>query len=72
MTTRQLTQEEIDNAPEWATHYQIYDNDKDICFENDEFFQFSYDNKRIIGVRIVNMQGLDIDSLPIPAKTQSQ
>ena len=70
MTTRQLTQEEIDNAPEWATHYQIGDNN--ICFENDEFFQFSYDNKRIIGVRIVNMQGLDIDSLPIPAKTQSQ
>ena len=59
MTTRQLTQEEIDSAPEWATHYAI--GDDHICFENEEFFQLN-------GVKIVNMEGLDVDSLPIPRK----
>ena len=64
MTTRQLTQEEIDIAPEWATHYQIYDNY--ICFENDEFYQFIPN-----GVRKDNTIGLEDESIPIPGREKS-
>ena len=63
MTTRQLTQEEIDNAPEWATHYQIYDNDKDICFESKDFYQIVLD-----GARKDNIIGLEDESIPIPGR----
>jgi len=63
MTTRQLTQEEIDSAPEWATHYQIYDNDKDICFESKDFYQIVLD-----GARKDNIIGLEDESIPIPGR----
>ena len=63
MTTRQLTQEEIDKAPEWSTHYQIYDDDKDICFESEDFYQFVLN-----GVRKDNIIGLEDESLPIPGR----
>ena len=66
MTTRQLTQEEIDNAPEWATHYQIYDNDKDICFESKDFYQIVLD-----GARKDNIIGLEDESIPIPGREKS-
>ena len=63
MTTRQLTQEEIDNAPEWATHYQIYDERENICFESEDFYQFIPN-----GVRKDNIIGLEDESIPIPRK----
>ncbi len=63
MTTRQLTQEEIDIAPEWATHYQIYEDDKDVCFESEDFYQFVFN-----GVRKHNIIGLEDESLPIPGR----
>ena len=63
MTTRQLTQEEIDSAPEWATHYQIYDNDTHICFESKDFYLLVLD-----GVRKDNIIGLEDESIPIPGR----
>ncbi|NRB82071.1 MAG: hypothetical protein HRU38_26040 [Saccharospirillaceae bacterium] len=66
MTTRQLTQEEIDNAPEWATHYQIYDERENICFESEDFYQFIPN-----GVRKDNTIGLEDESIPIPRKEKS-
>ena len=62
MTTRQLTQEEIDKAPEWATHYQIYDESGDICFESEDSYQFLFN-----GVKH-NIIGLEDESIPIPRK----
>jgi len=66
MTTRQLTQEEIDIAPEWATHYQIYGDDKDICFESKDFYQLVLN-----GVRKDNTIGLEDESIPIPGREKS-
>jgi hypothetical protein len=66
MTTRQLTQEEINIAPDWATHYQIYEDDKDVCFESEDFYQFVFN-----GVRKHNIIGLEDESIPIPRKEKS-
>lgn len=60
---RQLTKTEIENAPEWATHYGICE-DGDILFENEEFFIFASKPKKKLG----QLFGVDEDSKPIPRK----
>lgn len=58
---RQLTQNEIDNAPDWATHYGICP-DGDILFENEDFFTWASEPNEKLG----QLFGVDEDSKPIP------
>lgn len=60
---RQLTQQEIDDAPSWATHYGICE-DGDVLLENSEFFIFTSKPNKKLG----QLFGVDSDSKPIPRK----
>ncbi len=44
---RHLTQQEIDNAPDWATHYFTYNNDKEIRWQDNikHLFMWSHEGK---------------------------
>ena len=66
MNDRELTQEEIDLAPEWATNYYV-DSAGDILFESDDNYQWvivgeTYD----VFSQLSN--GMRPDSKPIPRK----
>ncbi len=60
-TMRELTKQEIDNAPEWATHYSITATDK-VMYESEHYYKHR-DNKRNKQVR-----GWFIEAQPIPRK----
>lgn len=53
---RDLTQEEIDNAPEWATHYYVHHNDLvsfNCCREGRLIFDITkHESECVFGIRI--------------------
>ncbi len=65
MKQRQLTQEEIDLAPEWATRYFII-TCTTIRFESEGYYCYSFNGE--ISAKERNKFGVDEDSQPIPRK----
>ena len=64
---RQLTAEEIDHAPEWATHYFI-NGSHSVVFESDEYYQ-TYHSASMNSHKSLQLDGgMDSDSIPIPGK----
>ena len=65
---RQLTAEEIDHAPEWATHYLINGTDK-VTFESVDYYQF-HCNGMLYHSRHPQFRGgiMSVYSIPIPEK----
>ena len=66
MKQRQLTQEEIDLTPEWATHYFV-DNVDDVCFESGSCYQYLIKGK-LLAKCDQSEFGMEEDSQPIPRK----
>lgn len=66
MKQRQLTQEELDLAPEWATDYFI-DNEGDVCFESESYYQYLVEGK-LLDKQYQTGFGMEEDSQPIPRK----
>lgn len=62
---RDLTQEEIDLAPDWSTHYSVFD-DGDIMFESDEFYMWLF----VSGDMSIkeHCNEMEPESRPIPRK----
>lgn len=58
---RKLTQQEIDQAPDWATHY-IVDSDNDLMYESVEWWCWSISPKQL------HDNYHDIGGQPIPLK----
>ena len=66
MKQRQLTQEEIDIAPEWATHYLVGEYN-DILFQSDDYFQRLEDG--LLNVKVTQVtSGISRKAQPIPRK----
>ncbi len=65
MKQRQLTQEEINLAPEWATRYFII-TCTTIRFESEGYYCYSFNGEMSAKER--NKFGVDEDSQPIPRK----
>ena len=63
---RDLTQQEIDNAPDWATDYVICD-DGDVCFESEESFMYLNDGD-LKGLVLDQDAAMSEDAKPIPRK----
>lgn len=60
---RDLTQIEIDQAPVWATHYCI-EEDESILFESNDYYQYLGSQYKEDNY----YYGIDFDSKPIPRR----
>ena len=61
---RELTQQEIDNAPEWATGYFITPGFNGVTYESHEFYQYLPCGSRVEQLS----SGLSVNAKPIPRK----
>lgn len=58
---RKLTQKEVDDAPDWASHYFIDSFGGSVCYEDEGHFQYAGKNK-------VKSRGMCDNAEPIPRK----
>ncbi len=66
MKQRQLTQEELNLAPEWASRYSV-DEFNAVLFESDKLFQWL--DSGVLGCIYPQVNsGISMDSQPIPRK----
>ena len=62
---RDLTQQEIDSAPEWATHYQVTKPSiAEYLIWDSEYIQSVDSTEQSVAVKVIS--GIDNESKPIP------